>query len=132
MSNAINKMLLSWGLAPSLGEAISARVQSLARALSATTDPRPSLATVKNGLESILTEIIRTTRGKANIETAKTLSIPLRSRPTMAGMCQRTKPLAVGRCGTADELSQRDSAPTPCLIPSGSPLRTDGYMMRKA
>ena len=90
MSNAINKMLLSWGLAPSLGEAISARVQSLARALSATTDPRPSLATVKNGLESILTEIIRTTRGKANIETAKTLSIPLRSRPTMAGMCQRS------------------------------------------
>jgi hypothetical protein len=41
----------------------------------------------------------------------------------------RTKPLAVGRCGRGDQLSQRDSAPTPCLIPRGSPLRTDGYMM---
>jgi hypothetical protein len=66
MSDAIDKMLLSWEPAPSLSEAISALVQSLARAVSATTDPRPSLATVKDGLESILTEIIRTTRGKAN------------------------------------------------------------------
>jgi hypothetical protein len=49
-----------------LSEAISALVQSLGRALAATTDPGPSLATVKGGLESILTEIIRTTRGKAN------------------------------------------------------------------
>jgi hypothetical protein len=66
MSDAIDKMLLSWEPAPSLSEAISALVQSLARAVSSTTDPGPSLATVKDGLESILTEIIRTSRGKAN------------------------------------------------------------------
>lgn len=66
MSDAIGKILLSWEPAPSLCEAISALVQSLAQALAATTDPGPSLATVEDGLESILTEIIRTTRRKAN------------------------------------------------------------------
>jgi hypothetical protein len=66
MADAIAKLLLSWKPAPSLSEAISAQVQSLARALSATTDPEPSLATVKDGLESILAEIVRTSRGKAN------------------------------------------------------------------
>jgi hypothetical protein len=66
MSDAIDKMLLSWEPAPSLSEALSALVQSLARALAAATHPGPSLATVKDGLESILTGIIRTTRGKAN------------------------------------------------------------------
>jgi hypothetical protein len=45
---------LSWDPALSLSEAISALVLSLALAVSATTDPAPSLATVKNGLESIL------------------------------------------------------------------------------
>ena len=40
---------------------ISAQVQSLARALAATTDPGLSLTTVKGGLERILPEIVRTT-----------------------------------------------------------------------
>ena len=42
------------GTYSSLSEAISALVQSLARALSATTDPGPSLATVKDGVEHLL------------------------------------------------------------------------------
>jgi len=54
MADAVDKMLLSWEPAPSLSEAISALVQSLARALSATTDPGPSLATVKDGVEHLL------------------------------------------------------------------------------
>ena len=66
MSDAIDKLLLTWEPAPSLSEAISALVQSLAGALSATADPEPSLTTVKNGLESILAEITRNTRGRAN------------------------------------------------------------------
>ena len=54
MADAVDKMLLSWEPAPSLSEVISALVQSLARALSATTDPGPSLATVKDGVEHLL------------------------------------------------------------------------------
>jgi hypothetical protein len=53
------------GLLGSLSEVICAQVQSFARALSATTDPEPSL-TVKEDLDSILAEIVRTTRGKLN------------------------------------------------------------------
>ena len=66
MADAVDKMLLSWEPAPSLSEAISALVQSLARALSATTDPGPSLATVKDGVEHLLGEILRTRRSKPN------------------------------------------------------------------
>jgi hypothetical protein len=66
MFDAIDKMLLSWEPAPSLSEALSALVQSLARALSATTDPEPSLVIVKDGLESILGEIVRTNHRKPN------------------------------------------------------------------
>ena len=58
MADAVDKRLLSWEPAPSLSEVISA--------LSATTDPGPRLATVKNGLESILAEILHTTRSKPN------------------------------------------------------------------
>jgi hypothetical protein len=61
MAQAIDKLLLSWEPKPSLNEAISAQVQSLARALAATTDPGLSLTTVKDGLERILPEIVRTT-----------------------------------------------------------------------
>src|SRR6516165_9113635 len=56
MAQAIDKLLLSWEPKPSLNEAISAQVQSLARALAATTDPGLSLTTVKDGLERILPE----------------------------------------------------------------------------
>ena len=66
MADAVDKMLLSWEPAPSLSEAISALVQSLARALSATTDPGPSLAAVKDGVEHLLGEILRTRRSKPN------------------------------------------------------------------
>jgi hypothetical protein len=66
MAEAIDKLLLSWEPAPSLSEAISAQMQSLARALSATTDPGSSLTTVKDNLDSIVAEIVRTTRGKPN------------------------------------------------------------------
>ena len=61
MAQAIDKLLLSWEPKPNLNEAISAQVQSLARALAATTDPGLSLTTVKDGLERILPEIVRTT-----------------------------------------------------------------------
>ena len=66
MADAVDKMLLSWEPAPSLSEAISALVQSLARALSATADPGPSLATVKDGVDHLLGEILRTRRSKPN------------------------------------------------------------------
>ena len=66
MADAVDKMLLSWEPAPCLSEAISALVQSLARALWATTDPGPSLATVKDGVEHLLGEILRTRRSKPN------------------------------------------------------------------
>jgi len=67
MSQAIDDLLLSWDAPqPTLNEAIAAQLQSLARAISATTDPGPSLATVKQDLDSIVADILRTYRGKQN------------------------------------------------------------------
>jgi hypothetical protein len=60
MAQAIDNLLLSWEPKPSLNEAISAQVQSLARTLAGTTDPGLSLTTVKDDLERILPEILRT------------------------------------------------------------------------
>jgi len=65
MSQAIDDLLLSWDTPrPSLNEAIAAQIQSLARAISATTDPGPSLATVKQDLDSIVTDILQTYHSK--------------------------------------------------------------------
>jgi hypothetical protein len=66
MSDAIDRLLLSWEPAPSLSEAISVLVQSLAQALAVTSDPEPSLVTVVNNLESILVQILQNTGGKPN------------------------------------------------------------------
>jgi len=67
MSQAIDDMLLSWdGPRPTLNEAIAAQIQSLARAISATTDPGPSLATVKKDLDSVVADILRIRRDKRN------------------------------------------------------------------
>jgi len=67
MSQAIDDMLLSWDSPrPSLNEAIAAQIQSLARAISATTDPGPSLATVKKDLDSVVADILRIRRDKQN------------------------------------------------------------------
>jgi len=54
MADAVDKMLLSWEPAPSLSEAISALVQSLARALSATTDPGPRWPLSRTALNTCL------------------------------------------------------------------------------
>lgn len=67
MSQAIDDMLLSWDSPrPTLNEAIAAQIQSLARAISATTDPGPSLATVKKDLDSVVADILRIRRDKQN------------------------------------------------------------------
>ena len=67
MSQAIDNLLLSWDAPePTLNEAIAAQIQSLARAISATTDPGPSLATVKQDLDSIVADILRTYHGRQN------------------------------------------------------------------
>jgi hypothetical protein len=65
MSQAIDDMLLSWDTPqPTLNEAIAAQIQSLARAISATSDPGPSLATVKQDLDSVVADILQTHYGK--------------------------------------------------------------------
>ena len=67
MSQAIDDLLLSWDAPqPTLNEAIAAQIQSLARAISATSDPGPSLATVKQDLDSIVADILRTYHGRQN------------------------------------------------------------------
>jgi len=67
MSQAIDDLLLSWDAPqPTLNEAIAAQIQSLARAISATIDPGPSLATVKQDLDSIVADILRTYHGRQN------------------------------------------------------------------
>jgi len=65
MSQAIDDLLLSWdNPQPSLNEAIAAQIQSLARAIAATTDPGPSLATVKQDLDGVVADILRTHHSK--------------------------------------------------------------------
>jgi hypothetical protein len=48
-AQAIDNILFSWDPKPILNQVIAAQVQSLARAISATTDPGPSLTTVIGG-----------------------------------------------------------------------------------
>jgi hypothetical protein len=69
MSNGIDDILLDWRPRPTLNEVIAAQVQSLARAISATTDPKPSLIEVKDGLDSIVVELLQRTRCKTNLVT---------------------------------------------------------------
>jgi hypothetical protein len=65
MSQAIDDLLLSWDAPqPTLNEAIAAQIQSLARAISATTDPGPSLATVKQDLDGIVADLLRNFQSK--------------------------------------------------------------------
>ena len=90
MAQAIDKLLLSWEPKPNLNEAISAQVQSLARALAATTDPGLSLTTVKDGLERILPEIVRTTSRSEGEECGRPSRYPLDRLIAKAGAAPRS------------------------------------------
>jgi len=57
MSKGIDDILLDWHAQPTLDEVIAAQIQSLARAISATTDLRHSLIEVKDGLDVLVSEI---------------------------------------------------------------------------
>jgi hypothetical protein len=58
LTRAIDALLLTWEPNPSLNEVIATQVQSLARAISATTDPGPTLSQVKKDLEDVVADIL--------------------------------------------------------------------------
>jgi hypothetical protein len=66
MSKGIDDLLLDCHPRPTLNEVIAAQVQSLGRAMSATSDPGLSLTTVKNSLGTFANETIRATRHTSN------------------------------------------------------------------
>jgi hypothetical protein len=56
MSKGIDDILLDWCPRLTLSEVVAAQVQSLARAISATTDLRHSLIEVKDGLDALVSQ----------------------------------------------------------------------------
>jgi hypothetical protein len=59
LTRAIDALLLTWEPRPSLNEVITAQIQSLAGAISATTDPGPSLSQAKQDLKDVVADILR-------------------------------------------------------------------------